>query len=299
MAIYKNGKKVDLIYKNGKKEDAIYKNGAKIYSSFTLPEIKPFATATEDEIAQYLDLHYKGLIDIADYWHVGDKRRILTERYEDLENEYIFPAQYIDLAILDFNHDELVSPIGKRTNSAVSIGVINFLNEGSIEAPLKYHLTAPGTSEGLPYPPEKYSEHIEYINNVIMPKKINSLMKDVYKLCLTEYNDPVSKKVSFKKFLYSYTEIFGLEPYDFYVGGAEPIYNGKAVEGEQYEYFKTLDNRIMYNASMPDYPDQASYDYYLRSLPSRAYIFLVDKVGDVERISFIKVKSHIVYAFCI
>lgn len=258
-----------------------------------------FATATDDQIAAMLEAHYKGLIDIADYWHVGDKRRILTNRYEDLENGYIFPAQYIDLVILDFNHDELVSPIGKRTNSAISIGVINFLYEDEINgSPLTYRLTEPKIGE-LPYPSKYYSDYIEYANNIIMPEKINSLMKDVYKLCLTDYDDPVSEKVSFKKFLYSYTELMGLEPYTYYVSGLEPLYNGKAVEGEQYEYFKTPANRIMYDGSLPENPSQDAYGYYLRSLCSRTYILLMKTNGNVGRTTFSKAKACIVYAFCI
>ena len=57
---------------NGNKPDGLMYNGEVIHRK-TLT-IKPFAEATDEEIAHILDLHYQGQINIDDYWAIGDTR---------------------------------------------------------------------------------------------------------------------------------------------------------------------------------------------------------------------------------
>ena len=43
-----------------------------------IPPKVAFATATDDEVKTIIEAHYKGLINITDYWNVGDTRKMLT-----------------------------------------------------------------------------------------------------------------------------------------------------------------------------------------------------------------------------
>lgn len=80
------------------------------------PNIVTFADGTDDELKAMLDAHYQGIIDITDYWSVGDTRNISLDG-----TNYAF-------AIIGFNHDDLETPINEKTKAAVSIQMVDLLS---------------------------------------------------------------------------------------------------------------------------------------------------------------------------
>ena len=77
-----NGKdklKGDTLYYDEEKSELQLKSGDNILSSVTIHDglkIVTWADGTYDEIKAMLSAHYAGIIDISDYWSVGDTRTI-------------------------------------------------------------------------------------------------------------------------------------------------------------------------------------------------------------------------------
>lgn len=65
----------------------------------------------EAYIPTVIQAHYSGLINIADYWQIGDIRE-----YDNGENKFYY-------TIVDFNKDQLETPINNHTTSAITLFV--------------------------------------------------------------------------------------------------------------------------------------------------------------------------------
>lgn len=65
---------------------------------------------SEEEIAIMLDAHYRGLLDMADYWSVGDTREVSISSIQ---------STAVQLVILGMNHDDKADGSGK---AAVTVG---------------------------------------------------------------------------------------------------------------------------------------------------------------------------------
>ena len=74
-----------------------------------------------------LDAHYRGDINIEDYWHVGDTRVVHIDATNSGTQDHA--AQNMTMVIMDFNHDDLTTPINNRTKAAVSVGFREVLEE--------------------------------------------------------------------------------------------------------------------------------------------------------------------------
>lgn len=75
----------------------------------------------ESLISTVLTAHYNGIVNLADYWQVGDER-IYT--LTDAGNYSNTPpvVRYAHCVILDFNKDDLITSIGNRNKAAITIG---------------------------------------------------------------------------------------------------------------------------------------------------------------------------------
>lgn len=142
MSIYINDcNKVNDIFinVNGKKKINsmwVNKNGnpAKVFS--TGNKINDFsnitwADGTDEEIAAMLDAHYAGLIDIHDYWHVGDERVvhlgiIPTLTFGDYPHmNQIKKEQDIKLILLNSGGKTLIEPVNNINECAFIVGFAN------------------------------------------------------------------------------------------------------------------------------------------------------------------------------
>lgn len=103
-------------------------------------EIVSFADGTWKQIGKMLDAHYAGIIDIADYWKVGDERVINVDDIEQATTKCTSPSyggekvtfspmsggQYT-IVIMDIKYHPLTNNIGTKNVAAVSIGFKNCL----------------------------------------------------------------------------------------------------------------------------------------------------------------------------
>lgn len=92
---------------------------------------------TYSEISKMLHYHYIGKIDISNYWSIGDIR---IETIQTIENNNKFlsfedqPEQEVNLIIIGFNHDELLTSINGKTKAAVTIQTLEpLINTGMMD----------------------------------------------------------------------------------------------------------------------------------------------------------------------
>ena len=243
-------------YINGKKIGGIVKDGAKIYSAFKMPKIVTFHDGTDEEIAAMLDAHYVGALDISNYWKVGDERQVhLNElKYSDRYQLY-YRAQDVTIVIIGFNHDDLVTPVGKKNKAAITVRFKYNLNVPDSQCmelwqdyPRSYHL------DGDTYlkAPLRQKLNNEFYNTI--EDGIKGLIKEVNKKCLKGFKDAEGSPIisQDKCWLVSYPELAGETPDQYYLNGG-PV---KDYEGTQYEWFKTKENRRGYHVQ---YESEISY----------------------------------------
>lgn len=98
----------------------LYSNSASKYVSW--------ADGTDEEIAAMLDAHYAGLINIYDYWHVGDERKVHLSAMSSVSSSDANPAQDVTMVILSVGGKELVTPINEKNECAFIVGQKNLLS---------------------------------------------------------------------------------------------------------------------------------------------------------------------------
>lgn len=99
------------------------------FSIEVLPvKIVTWADGTDEEIANMLEAHYNGDIDIHDYWTVGESRQIdigaiaATSDFTDY-----YEAQSINMVLVNSGGKELVDPINGKTECAFVLGMDSIL----------------------------------------------------------------------------------------------------------------------------------------------------------------------------
>ena len=83
---------------------------------------------TIQQISDMLDTHYKGKINISDYWAVGDSRTESISEIPSGTTGESQPAQDIELVIIGMNHDDLTTPVNGISKGAVTVQTLNCLN---------------------------------------------------------------------------------------------------------------------------------------------------------------------------
>lgn len=97
--------------------------------------VKPWATASDAEIADIVQAYYDGtlsLADIQEVWSVGDVRTLSLSAMAATGVGESHRAQDVDLVILDFNHDDLTTSVGGKTKALVSVQLKNCLRDASV-----------------------------------------------------------------------------------------------------------------------------------------------------------------------
>lgn len=233
-----------------------------LLSSLKIPErIVTFADGTDDEIAAMLDAHYKGLINVSDYWAVGDTRKVNLPTIDDyhMAQGSKHRAQTVEYVIADFNHDTLTTPINNHTMAAVTLTQRNCLMDAACEQGSRwgsnnyenvlFNTSAPASGW------EKSTIRNWCNNNYYnaLPNKLKSMLKQVNKLSFSNaYNSSYTELTTTSDyvFLLSEIEIFGYTNYSL------------AGEGSKYKYFNTSGNIY----KLPKYSASTySSRYWLRS----------------------------------
>ena len=200
-----------------------------VYSITTLNGIKlvSWTDGSWQDIANMIEAHYNGDINIVDYWKCEDTRRI------ELKN-----GEFIDLVLIDNNHDDLVNPINGIRKAVFTVQTKNCLNTkmcmfNSYDDP-KFSLWS-------------NSDIRNYLNTEFyqnLPDELQSLIKTVMKVTYRYAYKPkfgpyYSESTTTKEavFLLSEMEVYGTQALDASTYGS-------GSDGTQYEYYKTTSNRI-------------------------------------------------------
>lgn len=263
-----------------------------------IPAKVPFATATDDEVKTIIEAHYKGLINIEDYWNVGDTRKMhLNAMAKGTGADETHVAQDMTMVIIGLNHDNLKTEINGRTKAAITLQCKELLgNNGSAEyAYIWGSSTSTANDSNYSKNPRRTWLNGTFVNS--LPSYVQSLVKTVVKKNLANHNASpgAGPDTEDKAFLTSYTEMFGNAAYSYYMNNKKP--NNE--EGEQYSYYSSNAKRTKYwnnNGTA----SSSAYPYWLRSPSSldAAYWFSVLSDGSATS-SY----SHYTYglapAFCL
>ncbi len=214
-----------------------------------------FSTATDTQLERMLNAHYNGELNISDYWHVGDTRKIHINEIIGKRSSEKYVEQDITIVIIGFDHDDLVTKAGERTKAAVTVQFRECFGCDGDSA------NGDGTYEFGPYydtSPNYYDKATNYKDNPrrawfnetvlnAMPEIFIKLIKTVRKKNLKNHdreiaNATVSNSSDDKIFLLSVPEVTNENTVGSYLYG-NPIGN---YEGSLYEYYKTSKNRIKY-----------------------------------------------------
>lgn len=261
-------------------------------------EIVSWGGGSYKQISKMLDAHYKGTIDISDYWEVGDIREELLydvigrsgiSNTSDFDLPFI-GSQTIKFVIIGFNHDDLVRPINGITKAAVTVQWLEPFSES-------FGIGEIMTSDTPNGDPWQKRTMREYMNNNVYnatPEDIRGLIKYVKKKSNTYGTNSISEdwtnqtNTTDRCFLLSTYEVFGENMFtdDYCTDNVTP-------SGTQYIYFQTDINIIKY-------VDNTAINWLLRGLlynkGSRAGICVLAN-GNASNMYSNKI--HLAPAFCL
>ena len=187
--------------------------------------IVTFSDGTDEEILAMVQAHYDDKIKLSDYWAIGDTRTVTLSAMSATYVGESHSSQDVQLTIIDFDHDDLVTPINGKTKAAISVQLKNCLNT-------KGYMNSSNTNSGG----WEESARRKWCNDIFynaIPSILRNGIKQVIKKNYKVYNSNNITTTSDYCFLLSETEIFG-----------EKKYSIDSTEGTQYEYYKTSSNRI-------------------------------------------------------
>jgi hypothetical protein len=195
--------------------------------------IVSWSDGTPEEITMMLDAHYKGEIDIAEYWAVGDTRTITLDGVPNWVTTEVQPEQTVDLVIIGFNHDDKADGSGK---AAITVQTKNQLSEVGYIHPV-------ASAEYSSWADTMRRAWCNYGFKDALPTWLGNLVKVVTKVtnCYAHpaydlYWERLSTDDSV--FLLSEFETFGSQYLD------SETYGDLGPDGTQYEYMKTTTNRV-------------------------------------------------------
>lgn len=93
----------------------------KLWGEGFRPSKVSFANATWDEIKFILNGYYVGLLDINNYWEVGESRMFNVAEIPAGTTNELQPAQQIEMQIVDIAKDDLATPTLFRNKAALSL----------------------------------------------------------------------------------------------------------------------------------------------------------------------------------
>lgn len=156
-----------------------------------------FGSCTDEELGIMLNAYYDGIINLADYWSIGDNRVVSllqTDSVNTLEN---ILAQDVTFAIADFNHDDLTSSINNKTKSAVTLTQVDCLKTAG----------KMGNQSSWYNSPRRTWCNQVYYN--ALPSIFKSYVKQVNKISASSYNGTTNQTSSDYCFLPTEKEIVG------------------------------------------------------------------------------------------
>ena len=178
--------------------------------------IVPFKDATYEEIAIMLKRHYSGVINIADFWNIGDTRTVSYEAIAATSGVgETHAAMTQEVTIIGFNHDIMTGGGRAAVTLQVSNGIGNagFMN--------RTNTNAGGWND---------SNRRNWCNNAFvnsLEEGMRRLIKPVDKLTTNGNKSMTVVASSDKAFLLSESEYVGAD-----------VTRSVVNEGEQYDFYK-------------------------------------------------------------
>lgn len=212
-------KLMDNIKFNGQQESTGITNGIKIVN---------WSDGSWKDITKMLDAHYRGIINITDYWKTGDIREV-----------ELSTGEILYLTLIGKNHDNLANPINGITKAAFTVDS-KYCLKTTKQMFLDYVISIYSL----------WSESIvrTYLNGLFrnsLPRELRDLIKtvtkDTYRYNYEDYDAYLyrgSITTQEDVFILSETEVYGKQ-----LLGTETSY-GRGKDGIQYEYYKDKSNRI-------------------------------------------------------
>ena len=186
-----------------------------------------------EESYSFADVSWAYIIEKAEsghperYFNIGDTKQFSFTWHVDGS----IMSQTIDLQIIGFNHDDLADGSGK---AGITIATKDALNVYDVTGVGSFHLVNGWNG----------SDVRTYLNGAFLqdfPSAIRNNIKSVSKTSVTTRSDTTPLVTSDKVFIPSLRE---------YTGENSAYYNW-ANEGEQYEFYKTANNRKKYQKRAP------------------------------------------------
>ena len=206
-------------------------------------DIVSWTSGSFEKIQEMLDAHYSGIIDVTEYWSIGDKRTITVSEIASGTTDETQPEQDVEFVIVGMKHDTLVNALGTETKAAITVQARNLLSVKGI-----MNRSHTEVSDAL------WSTCIRrtWCNNDFfnaLPDALQPLLKSVSKItnrcCETEVenykNYITQQKTNETVFILSDYEVSGENSY---FSRIPSTWEGLTQDGEQYEYLKTEANRI-------------------------------------------------------
>ena len=106
-----------------------YDGIANIWISHVGSKIVTWADGTDEEIAAMLDLHYQNVIDITDYWSVGDERIVHLRPMSATYVGESHASQDVKLVLMNEGGKYFTTSINKHSQCAFIVGQKDCLNE--------------------------------------------------------------------------------------------------------------------------------------------------------------------------
>jgi len=238
-----------------------------------------WSSATDEEIEDIIDGYYNGTItlnEIKNSWSVGDTRNVtLSAMSADGVGES-HRSQTVQLQILDFDHDDLVTAINGKTKSLITVDTKNCLRDAT-------HSDTDGSSNeenGYMKPGSvatnvggwTSSERRIWCNNVLydsIPSYLKSRVKTVKKLTSAGGMSSTIVTDNDKVFLLSEEEVLG----------RNDKYGGFPGEGTQYALYRDIPLR---RNKLPAYNNTyLSHAYWFRSPGATASTGFVTRYASV------------------
>lgn len=270
-------------------------------ASISIPDdlkIVTFQDGTNDEIGKMLNAHYNGIINIEDYWNIGDTRQINSQGGSDW---------LITATIVAFNHDELAEPVGIRHKAAITIQTREVLNSWTqgyneedtafINGSNDFDMTFTKWSQLLL---KKWLDQIDLCYDPDYFDFRDMLKKVQHKRLKSNGAETTDTEIVIETlFLPSYTEVFGNIPYQNYINGIEP----NDLEGSQWDYYKIESNRIKYGNNSGS-PNDVACQWWLSSPAStynetEGYAWCFVYSDGTVNINYGNEAAAVAFAFCI
>ena len=246
------------------------------------PDLVAWSSGTDAQIADMIDAYYNNVLtlnEIKSVWSVGDTRDVVISAMSATGVGESHRSQTIQMAILDFEIDTLVTPINGHTKSLISTQAKNCLRDASVSDTGGSNNTEHGyiNSSNVNNTGWNSCARRTWCNNVMYPAFPNgfkSMIKQVYKSTAHSGNTNSPTWVANTDYcwLTSEWEIFGSKSYSAETGNNTTHYINSTsgsntmtlpAGGIQYTYYKTASNRY----KLPKWDSSRSSDYWWERSP--------------------------------